>query len=133
MPTGPITLDRVASVPLALLGVVMLVRMHSGTSSEAFAVLNAVLGALAVVVAARMWCASCFESHLLAQLIAAAATVGQLLALAVGPPGGSAAGMTVDRLVLLVLGAGTLLLLGFAGVGRRPRRPEATGLRPYAR
>ena len=133
MPTGPTMLDRVASVPLALLGIAMLVRMDSGTSSEAFAVLNAVLGALAVVVAARLWCVSCFESHLLGQFVAAAVTFGQLLALVVGPPGGSAAGWSPDRLALLALGAGTLGLLLFAGVDRSPRRPEATGLRPYAR
>lgn len=131
MATEPTTLDRAASVPLAALGVLLLVRTHGGTSTGALDVLSTVLGALAVVSAARMWCRSCFESHLLGALVAIASTAGQLLAVVVGPPGGRSDAWTLDRLAVTALGAAALLLLVSAGRGRRHGR--AATVRPYAR
>ena len=124
-------LDRTASVPLAVLGILLLARTHGGASGAPLEVLTAVLGALAVVSAARMWCRSCFESHLLGMLVAIASTAGQLLAVVVGPPGGSTATWTLDRLAIVGLGASALLLLGFRGGTRRHGRDPV--LRPYAR
>ena len=128
---GVTSLDRAASVPLAVLGVLLLVRTHGGTSTGPLEVLTTVLGALAVVSAARMWCRSCFESHLLGTLVALASTVGQLLAVAVGPPGGSSVVWTPDRLAVSVLGVLTLVLLTTAG--RSARHDGAVPTRPYAR
>lgn len=128
---GAPSLDRAASVPLAALGLLLLVRTHGGTSTAPLEVLTTVLGTLAVVSAARMWCRSCFESHLLGTLVALASTVGQLLAVAVGPPGGSSVAWTPDRLAVSVLGILALVLLTTAG--RSGRRDGTFAARPYAR
>ncbi|HEX4976615.1 MAG TPA: hypothetical protein VFV40_02005 [Nocardioides sp.] len=130
MTSGPTPLDRAASVPLAVLGVVLLARTNGGATGAALGVLTAVLGALAVVAAARMWCRSCFESRLLGVLVATAATFGQLLAVVVGPPGAAGGAWTLDRLLVLALGVGTLALLGSAGRGRLSRDHDP---QPYAR
>lgn len=128
---GATSLDRATSVPLAVLGVLLLARTHAGTSTAPSEVLTTVLGALAVVSAARMWCRGCFESHLLGTLVAAASTFGQLLAVAVGPPGGSNVASTPHRLAVSVLGVLVLVLLTTAG--RNGRHDEAAQARPYAR
>ena len=124
-------LDRTASVPLAVLGILLLVRTHGGASGAPLEVLTAVLGALALVSAARMWCRSCFESHLLGMIVAIASIAGQLLAVVIGPPGGSTAAWSPERLVIVGLGASALLLLAFPG--RRRRHGRDPVLRPYAR
>ncbi len=124
-------LDRAASVPLVALGVLLLVRTRGGSSGEPLELLSAVLGALAVVAAARMWCRSCFESKLLGALVAIASTVGQLLAVVVGPPGGSSAVWTIDRLGVTALGTSAIVLL--ASAGRDQRHRAAMTLQPYAR
>ena len=131
MPTGPAARDRAASIPLAALGVLLLARTHGGASGAPLQVLTAVLGALAVVSAARMWCRSCFDSHLLGLLVAIASTGGQLLAVVIGPPGGSTAAWSPARLVIVGLGASALLLLAFPLRRRRTGRHPV--LRPYAR
>ena len=131
MRAGSVLADRAASAPLGALGVTLLVRTHGGAGGEALEVLTAVLGALAVVVAARMWCRSCFESHLLAALVAIASTAGQLLAVVVGPPGGGDVAWTPDRAAVTALGVLTLLLLVSAFLARRHDSVSTT--QPYAR
>lgn len=122
---------RLASLLLAALAAGhLLLLLPDVASTDYRSALAAFLGVAAVLTAAKLWRDNCFESRLVATVLAAATVVGQALAVTVGPPGGSpAGGWTTTRALLLVLAVAVPALLAMDPAREAARRE---GDRPYA-
>lgn len=107
----------VAAVVLAL----VLVRQAVDAASAGVMVLAGAVALLAAVGAVAMWLHNCFESHLVLVLAVAATTIGTVLSLTVGAPGGVATKPSATHVLALLLSAAIGVLLV---VDARDRGPE---------
>lgn len=119
--------SHLAPAGTALLGL-LLGRAAVSTAHEPYAsVLLGVLGAIALLSAARLGTARCIESRVAATAVALATVTGVVLASTVGPPGSRPHPVDVTVVALALAAAAVLTLV----VAPEPERAPAGDL--YAR
>lgn len=124
------TASRWAAAACLLLGLVYAQRAAT-TPSVVYTLLGSTVAVIAGLAALKMWLHNCFESHLAASLVVAAAAGSTLLAVTVGVPGQGQADLTLLRAAELALCAVIVMLLVLDGRVRREHARRAR--RSYAR
>ena len=121
--------SRLTAVITALLSLLLFGRLAHETTTSAV-VLVAALGVAGLAAAAKMWFHNCFESQLLASLVAGATLLGTLLSVTLGLPGADRSPVSVVHALLVLLPLAALVLLNTDGRLRRRDRGRTTT--PYA-
>ena len=110
MPRRLTTASRWAAVAAVVLALVLGWEAVDATSAGVV-VLAGVVALLAAVGGVAMWLHNCFEAHLMLVLAVAATTIGTVLSLAVGAPGGVATKPSATHVLTLLLSAAIGVLL----------------------
>jgi cell shape-determining protein MreD len=119
---------RAATIGTAILGGVLLGQALDSTIT-AYAVVNAVVGALAALSAGALATRDSFDTRLAAGLVCAVTGFVALLAMLVGLPGSAEADVSLTAATLVACGVVVPVLLF---VDHRCRLGEDGGPRPYA-
>ena len=124
------TASRWAAAACLLLAL-MYAQRAATTPSVVYTVLGFAVAVVAGLTALKMWLHNCFESHLAASVVVAAAAGSTLLAVTAGIPGHGPADLTIVRAAELALCAVIVMLLVLDGRVRREHARRAR--RSYAR
>jgi small basic protein len=87
------------------------VRLAVDAASTSVMTLAGVVALLAAAGGLKMWLHNCFESHLMVVLAVVAATIGTVLSLLVGVPGGAPTKLSGTHVLTFFLSAATGVLL----------------------
>lgn len=111
MPTPSTTASRGAALTTAALGAWLASRLLLGAGDSYVRVIVVLLTVLSLLAAAKLWRDNCFESRLVAVLVALASLTGSALGSTVGLPGSHGGQVSVAGVVGLVLGSIVPVLL----------------------